>query len=1394
MTFLLISLRIVLHKKNGIRTSSTMFIFWFLLVFCSLPHYITELQRAVYHRNTLRLYPYISNMLYFPVIVYMFVLEFFVDSRPILSKYSFQENSAPEVNVSFICNLYSAWYDSFAVKYHRKKMELTDLFGLKYDDKLNYLVPLFYKYWNQKSRDVRKKCERQNTWNKINKLTVNGYQKSNERYEQLKDIKEISIIPVIWKCFSTVYLSISILKLVVDILMFVNPQILRLLINFEQSNEPLWRGYLYMFALVFVSSIQSIFLNSYVSHMFKFGLRLRSVLMAVIFRKVLKISNSAKRTFTLGDISNLMSVDAQRFYDLSLYLNIAISAPFTILTALYFLWILIGVSAIAGVGLMLIIVLINGAAAGKIKQYQTDQMKLKDERIKITNEVLSGIKVLKMYAWENSFEKKITDIRNSEIKMLKKAAYVNTAISFVWTTAPFLVSWVTFTTFIFIDNKNVLTAEIAFVSLALFNIMKIPISLLPRFLTNIVQAVVATKRINKFLNSDELNPTVVSHNENEIYPLIMEQGTFTWDETDNRPTLSNININVQNGNLVAIVGPVGSGKTSLLSAFLGEMIKLKGRVNTKGSIAYVSQQAWLQNATLRDNILFNIPYKVNLYNKVVESCALLPDFQVLPARDFTEIGEKGVNLSGGQKQRISLARSVYSDADVYFLDDPLSAVDTHVGKHIFEKVIGPQGILRKKTRLLVTNAITYLSDVDYIIVMKNGVVVDSGSYNDLMAKQGTFADYIAEFSQEDKNAEFEVPLETNKLNFGRQNHERTMSEDDEIAYISNIMSPELEDDYMVGPTENEKLIEKEVAEEGKIKLSIYWYYIRSGGLLLWCTSIIFNILYQSFSVSGNLWLTEWSTDPQLLSNNTQNTSKKYTYLRIYSINGLLQITTVSLATLAVYLATATASKNLHNFLIGKVLRWPAYIFDITPLGRILNRFSYDIDVLDNTIPFVLRQLFTLAGTMLSTLFVISYSSPIFILLLVPLMIIYVFIEQIYVGLMRQLKRMETISLAPVYSYFSETVTGAPLIRAYGMQNNFILEAEQKITTNQLCTNPTIHGQKWIGLRLDNIGIIIIFLSSFFAVLEKGVVNAGVISLSVTYALQITGSLNWVIRSASEIETSMVSVERIKGFQKTPEENQTFSKCRTVPKAWPNNGIIIFDKYKTRYREGLDFVLRGIDLRIESGEKIGIVGRTGAGKSSLTLSLFRIIEATEGRILIDNIDISEIDLKVLRSRITVIPQDPVLFSGSVRLNLDPFFEHYDQELWHVLELAHLKDYIMSLPQGLCYKISENGGNLSIGQRQLICLARALLRKTKVLVLDEATAAIDLETDDLIQKTIRKQFRECTVLTIAHKLNTIMDSDRIVVLDQGLVKEFDTPTNLLKLKTSIFYSMVKQAGLV
>ncbi|KAH9518523.1 Multidrug resistance-associated protein 1 [Bulinus truncatus] len=1569
LTMCVVLIIVIMERKRGVRSSGLLVVFWLIYLICEIIRLRSVIKVAID-------VGYVSPpiFIHYPCILFAFILSAIVDAKPEGSTLK-DENQCPEKDSSFLSRITFWWFTGLVVQGYKRALTEKDLWSLNKEDTSEYVSAEFHRKWNL-SKEVPLPSSANGDLHETSFMYKEGsailvpYNVAAETSRHRR-----SLFSALVRTYIGSFLVAAIFKLIHDILMFISPQLLKLLIKFTSSDEHMWRGIFYASMLLIVALLQSVLLHQYFHATFLLGMRLRSTVIAVIYRKTLKLSNAAKRSSTVGEIVNLMSVDAQRFMDLTTYLHTIWSGPFQIGVALYFLFQTLGPSALAGVAVMILLIPLNAVLANKSRQYQVVQMALKDSRIKLMNEILNGIKVLKLYAWEGSFEEKVLDIRNKELKVLRKSAYLNAISSFFWTCAPVLVSLSTFAVYVLSSPDNILDAEKAFVSLALFNILRFPLSMVPNVITNIVQANVSLKRLQKFIDNPELDPYGVDKQDSEDSIAVkIEDASFSWEEGNT--ILSDINLSVEEGSLVAVVGAVGAGKSSLLSAMLGEMERITGSVSIKGSVSYVAQLAWIQNATLKDNILFNKTLDEKFYESVIEACALRTDLQILPAGDLTEIGEKGINLSGGQKQRVALARAVYQNSDVYLLDDPLSAVDSHVGKHLFDNVIGPKGMLNGKTRVLVTHGIGFLSQVDKIVVLVQGKISEIGSFAELMKHNGAFAEFLRNYLTEEfkddtladgdalnsreellsrlgsmtEDASEFIQRQVSRLNETHLDSSEVSKAVDDTDVDALKDNSELKGSDMSLPNsvitsgfptstqdkadiieneEEEKLLKKEVKENklvlaetvetGRVKLSVFMEYVKAVGALLSAVIMIFYILYNSASIYSNIWLSEWSNDArnpnisanednrnmrlgvygalgiiqalnsreELLSrlgsmtedasefiqrfptstqdkadiieneeeekllkrevkenklvlqkllklagvavgallsavimifyilhnsasiysniwlsewsndarnpNISANEDNRNMRLEVYGALGIIQGIFVFMTALMRLLGGVRATKILHSALLGNIVRNPMSFFDTTPSGRIVNRFSKDIDTLDTVIPMIMGMFLMCVFQTISTILVISISTPMFLACIVPLLIFYYFVQRFYVATSRQLKRLESVSRSPIYSHFGETITGAVTIRAFGLQDLFIKESQNRVDKNQVCYYPGIVANRWLAIRLEIVGNLIIFFASLFAVLGREELSPGIVGLSITYAMNVTQTLNWLVRMTCDLETNIVSVERIKEYTETPTEAAWIIESNRPNPEWPEKGIVEFENFKLRYREGLDFVLKGVSCQIMSGEKIGIVGRTGAGKSSLTLGLFRIIEAADGCIKVDGIDISTIGLYDLRSKLTIIPQDPVLFSGTLRMNLDPFDRETDEQIWSALEHAHLKSFVSGLEKGLLFECSEGGENLSVGQRQLVCLARALLRKTQVLILDEATAAVDLETDDLIQATIRTEFAMCTVLTIAHRLNTIMDYTRIMVLDAGNIKEFDSPKVLLQNTNGIFYSMAKDAGL-
>ncbi|XP_040290618.1 canalicular multispecific organic anion transporter 1-like isoform X2 [Bufo bufo] len=1319
---------------------------------------------------------------------------------------------------------------SIVVKGYRRPLVMEDLWDLKEEDQTKPIYEEFDKTMKAEVAKARNAMEKRRNKRKPKDGTIemNGLSKAQSEdvlvEEEKKKMKESvsKDYPKSWlyktliKTFYNVLLQSAFFKFVHDILVFVSPQILKAMVSFTSNPEEyLWKGFFYAILLLVTAVIQSLCLQQYFQGCFVLGMRVRTTLTAAVYKKALTVSNATRKESTVGETVNLMSADAQKFMDLTNFIHLIWSSPLQIIISVVFLWAELGPSVLAGLGVMILLIPINAVLATKSRTFQMKNMKNKDKRLKIMSEILNGIKILKLYAWEPSFEKQVQEIREKELKDMLRFAYLFSVSVFVFNCAPFLVSVASFAVYVVIDPSNVLNAEKAFTSISLFNVLSFPLSMLPMLISNMVQANVSCARLEKYLGGEDLDNSAISNDPTVDAAIQFSNATFTW-EPGTSPAVKNVNLDIKEGHLVAVVGGVGSGKSSLVSAMLGEMDHVYGHINIKGSVAYVPQQAWIQNATLRDNILFGSSLDEARYQRVLEACALLPDLQMLPGGDMSEIGEKGINLSGGQKQRVSLARAVYQNTDIYILDDPLSAVDAHVGKHIFEKVVGPNGLLKNKTRILVTHGVSFLKHTDEIVVLVNGAITETGSYKTLLANNGAFAEFLRTYAKQDNtkdseptvllNAEdeedggedptdqaAEVAQDTVTRTLRRENslHRRKLGSMNGTLRRSlrDVAKNKGEDEKKIA--QGQQLIEKETVETGKVKFSLYLKYLHAVGWVYSSWILGTYILQNVAFVGQNIWVSDWTSDAVTYFNQSYPTSQRDMRVGVYGALGVAQGIFVFLSAFLVAAGTVRASRLLHTQLLQNILHVPMQFFDTTPTGRIVNRFAKDIFTVDETIPMSFRNWLDCFLGVIFTLLIICLATPIFAAVIIPLAIFYYFVQRFYVTTSRQLRRLDSVTRSPIYSHFGETVSGLSVIRAYRHQQRFIQHNEDNLDINQKSVYSWIVSNRWLAIRLEFVGNLTVFFAALFAVLARGTIDGGTVGLSISSALNITQTLNWLVRMTSELETNIVAVERVDEYIKAENEAEWTTQKRP-PQNWPDRGVVQFVDYKARYRSELDLVLHGISCTVDSMEKVGIVGRTGAGKSSLTNCLFRIIEAAGGKIIIDGLDIATIGLHDLRNKLTIIPQDPVLFSGTLRMNLDPFDQYTDEEVWKALELSHLKPYVEELQEKLFYEVSEGGENLSVGQRQLVCLARALLRKSKILIMDEATAAVDLETDNLIQRTIRSEFADCTVLTIAHRLHTIMDSNKVMVLDSGKIIEYGSPNDLL-VRKGHFASMARDAGI-
>ncbi|KAK4830095.1 hypothetical protein QYF61_008522 [Mycteria americana] len=1158
----------------------------------------------------------------------------------------------------------------------------------------------------------------------------------------------------------------------------MSPQIMKAMIMVSENHPSSYgSGYGYAIALFFVVLSQTLLHQLYQRNNMLTAIKIKTAVVGLIYKKALTLANSSRRNYTTGEIVNLMSADAQQLMELTVNINLLWSAPFQIIMAVIFLWKELGPSVLAGVAVLLLVIPINALVAARVKRLKKSQMRYSDQRVKLLSEMLHGIKILKLYAWEPAYQRKVMSIREREVDVLKSSGYLTTYSMLTLTCIPFMVSLATFGVFFHLDKENVLTATKVFTSISLFNILRLPLFDLPSVISAVAQTKVSLSRLEDFLSAEDLKPEDVNTNYSGNHAVGFIGASFRW-EKNGLPVLKNLNVSIPEGSLVAVVGQVGSGKSSFLSAILGEMEKLEGTVQRRGSVAYVSQHAWIQNDSLQENILFGANLNRPYYELVLESCALLPDLEQLPNGDQTEIGERGVNISGGQKQRVSLARAVYSNADLYLLDDPLSAVDVHVGKHLFENLIGPSGLLKSKTRILVTHNLMLLPHADLIIAMEGGRISQMGTYQELISNRANFAELIQVFSAEHTSEEtttMEVSSSKEEGQLGRSLQQRELLKHKHSSF----------DQWKILTNNKEKVA------TGGMKMSVVLKYLQAFDWRWMWLTIAAYLGQNALAIGQNLWLSTWTAETAKVSDFTEWKQSQNYKLRIYGLLGFIQGLLVCCGAYVLTRGSLSASRALHHQLLDNVLHLPLQHFESNPVGQIINRFTKDLFIVDLRFHYYLRTWLNCTLDVIGTILVITSASPLFIVVVIPLGYFYFTIQRYYIASSRQIRRLAGASHSPVISHFSETLVGRSTVRAFGHQERFIRKNNDVVYENLVYFYNNVISNRWLSVRLEFLGNIMVFFAALFVVLAGNTVSSSAVGLSISYALNIIQSLNFWVRKACEIETNAVSIERVFEYAKMDKE-EPWIMSKRPPVGWPDRGIIEFVNYKAQYRRDLGLALNDVSFQTQSKEKVGIVGRTGAGKSTLTNCLFRVLEGTEGKIIIDGIDISTIGLHDLRGNLNIIPQDPVLFSGTLQSNLDPLGKHSDLELWEVLELCGLKDFVQSLPKKLLHEISEGGENLSVGQRQLVCLARVLLRKTKILVLDEATASVDMETDNLVQFTIKREFYNCTILTIAHRLHTVMDSERVLVLDAGRILEYDTPHNLLQRKGA-FSEMVAEAGI-
>ncbi|KAJ4489677.1 ABC transporter [Lentinula edodes] len=1189
------------------------------------------------------------------------------------------------------------------------------------------------------------------------------------------------------------------------------------------------------------------------------GVILRGALIHALFIRATKLTTRSRSAggYTIGKITALISADVSRIDFCMPYFHMTFTAPVQMIICLIILCVNLGYSALPGFAFFVLASPAQGKITKRLFELRKRSMIWTEKRINILQELLGGMRVIKLFAWELPFLDRVDKFRNQEMKFLRTRLMwrsINNALGFALPTLAAVISFI-----VYASTGHELEPAIIFSSLSLFNLLRTPLTFLPVALSSVADAYNAIQRVQALMMA-EIVTKPLRIEPNLPNAIEVRRSSFTWSDTistsaaagstpnaglaakkgmgnisegknddqhtnnekassttspDKRSSpafsLHDITLTIPRGQLCAIVGPVGAGKSSLLQALLGNMPVVDGPLKEGESedrgevvfgekVGYCPQIPWIQSATIRDNITFGRPFFEEMYWRVVEAASLLPDFAMLVNGDLTEVGEKGISLSGGQRQRISIARALYFETPIILFDDSLSALDAHVGQAVFTDAI--QNMLKGKTRLLVTHQLHFLPYVDWVICIEQGQVVEQGTYQDLMRKngEGGFARFVNEFGG---SGVLGQEVQTGKSDSEMEERD-TQEVKNEQKAIDEAAGERAE--QTKAKPQQQKLMQSEDRNIGSVDIKVYIEFLEAGGLgytfPLFVVAVCF---FQGSSVLSPYWLVFWEDEKFNISRGA--------YMGIYAVLGFAQAFGLFSMGAVFALFTFNASQVMHRRALRQVVHAPIAFFDTTPLGRIMNRFSKDIDTLDNVLGEALRQFLGTAVQVIGSIVLVSIILPWFLIAIVFILLLYYYIAIFYRASARELRRIDAILRSQLYSHFSESMSGLTTIRAYGETERFQKENAARINLENRAYWLTVTNQRWLSVRLDFLGSLMVFAVAILAVGTRTSISPAETGVVLSYMLVVQQAFGWAVRQSAEVENNMNAVERLL-YYATEIEQEPPHKIpeNKPPPEWPFAGAIEMKDVVATYRPGLPPVLKGISVKVNGGEHVGIVGRTGAGKSTITMALYRTMELLSGHIKIDGVDISHIGLRDLRRALTIIPQDAILFSGDLRSNLDPFGQYDDPRLWDALGRSYLVEptksgtslgkstgieeednTITDCGLTLDSRIEEGGANLSVGQRSLVSLARALVKDSKIIIMDEATASVDFETDRNIQNTVLSEFSQCTLLCIAHRLRTIIGYDRICVMEEGLVKEFDKPEVLWKDERGIFRGMCDRSNI-
>ncbi|KAF8409706.1 hypothetical protein HHK36_005785 [Tetracentron sinense] len=1247
------------------------------------------------------------------------------------------ENVTPFSSASLLSILTFSWMGPLIAVGNKKTLNLEDVPQLSGDDSIYGVFPVFRNKLDSDS----------NSGNEVNTLKL----VKALLFSAWKEILLTALFCLLNTCAS-----------------YVGPYLIDTFVQYlngrqEFKNE----GYILVSTFFVAKLVECLTQRHWFFRLQQVGIRARAALVTMIYKKGLTLSSQSRQGHTSGEIINFMTVDAERIGEFSWYIHEIWMVPVQVALALLILYKNLGLASVAALVATIIVMLAN-VPLGKLQEkFQEKLMESKDRRMKGTSEILRNIRILKLQGWEMKFLSKIIELRKNETGWLQKYVYTSAMTTFVFWGAPTFVSVVTFGACMLmgipLETGKILS------TLATFRILQEPIYSLPDTISMIAQTKVSLDRIASFLRLDDLRSDVIEKlpmGSSEVAIEII-QGNFSWDISSPNSTLKNLNFRVCHGMRVAICGTVGSGKSSLLSCILGEVPKVSGALKLSGTKAYVAQSPWIQSGKIEENILFGKEMDRERYERVLEACSLKKDLEILSFGDQTVIGERGINLSGGQKQRIQIARALYQDADIYLFDDPFSAVDAHTGTHLFKECI--LGLLGSKTVIYVTHQVEFLPSADLILVMKDGRITQAGKYNDILCTGTDFLELVA--------AHKKALSTLDSIEAGPAENLSQVEEDGDVGSAKEVVHQEEKRDCEKDETNDVvglkgQLVQEEEREKGRVGFPVYWKYITTayrGALVPFI--LLAQILFQLLQIGSNYWMA-WAAP---VSKDARPVVEGSTLIFVYVALALGSSVCVFVRAMLLVTAGYKTATLLFNKMHFCIFRAPMSFFDSTPSGRILNRASTDQSAVDISIPF---QVGAFAFSIIQLLGIIAVMSQ-------------VAWQQYYIPSARELSRLVGVCKAPVIQHFAESISGSTTIRSFDQESRF-QDVNMKLIDGY--SRPKFHSagaMEWLCFRLDMLSSITFAFSLIFLIsMPVGVIDPAIAGLAITYGLNLNMIQAWVIWNLCNMENRIISVERILQYTSLPSEPPLVMEENKPLGDWPSHGEVDIHDLQVRYAPHMPLVLRGLTCTFPGGMKTGIVGRTGSGKSTLIQTLFRLVDPAAGQILIDGINISTIGLHDLRSRLSIIPQDPTMFEGTVRSNLDPLEEYTDEQIWEALDRCQLGEEVRKKEGKLDSAVTENGENWSMGQRQLVCLGRVLLKKSKVLVLDEATASVDTATDNLIQQTLKQHFSDCTVVTIAHRITSVLDSDMVVLLDHGLVMEYDSPKKLLENKSSSFAKLVAE----